>query len=174
MGPSKGIRISVRYSVWTPLPLPPLFLTRPEWNRADSASFLAPFSTNPNTDLLAGDCSGGGASQRVVEGAQAYRRRRHKLTGGSCCTGEPAAAAVQGNQQRQRKQIGSGGAGESSARMLRGSQIKVAAASSSSLATTSRMQHQFGLLDCPYCFIPLIRIKSKRTGCSSNGLCRNL
>jgi len=71
-------------------------LTRPEWNRADSVSFLAPFSTNPNTDLLAGDCSGGGggASQRVAEGAQAYRRRRHKLTGGSCCTSEPAVAAT--------------------------------------------------------------------------------
>jgi len=49
---------------------------------------------NPNIDLLAGDCSGGGASQRVAEGAQAYRRRRHKRTGGSCCTSEPAVAAT--------------------------------------------------------------------------------
>jgi hypothetical protein len=68
-GPSTILRIAVRCSVWTPLPLPPLSLTWPDWNRADSVSFLAPFS------ILGGR----------------LQQKRCKPTGGGV-TSEPAAA----------------------------------------------------------------------------------
>jgi len=107
MGPSKGIHIAVRYSVWTPLPLPPLFLTRPEWNRADSVSFLAP-SPRTLTPI----------SWQAIAAAAAQANgwwRGHKPTGGGV-TSLPAAAATQANRlQRRRKGISSGSASKSAA-----------------------------------------------------------
>lgn len=42
------------------------------------------------------------------------------------------------------------------------SPIKLAASASSAAGSPSPLEHHTGLLDCPYCFVPLIRIKSKQ------------